>query len=112
MQLSEEETRFLSRWAKTRKRGQWRYIVTRGLLWGILVGIASHLFKAWDMLKSWDTAALTDSFISTDFMVRFFIYSAIGLGIHAYHWNTNTKRYYQLKTAERRAKSAATATKD
>jgi hypothetical protein len=111
MHLNKEETQFIGKWAKTKAGGQWRYMLTRGLLWGFVVGVISHLFKVWDMLKAWDTAALADSYTSSDFFVRLFIYSAIGLGIHAYHWNTNTKRYNQLRNLRRRSQTMATSAK-
>lgn len=112
MQLNKQETHFISKWAKAKERGQWRYILTRGLLWGVLVSIFSNLFQEWDVLKAWDTAALSNSFTSSDFFVRLFIYSAIGIGLHAYHWNFNTKRYHQLKNMERRSQTVSTAVED
>ncbi|MBD1398307.1 hypothetical protein H9Q13_14140 [Pontibacter sp. JH31] len=111
MHLNKEETRFLGKWAKAKRRGQWHYILTRGLLWGMLLAIVSQLLKVWDVLKAWDTAALADAYTSSDFFVRFFIYSAIGLGIFAYHWNSNTKRYIKLKNLERRSQADAVAPK-
>lgn len=112
MQLNKEEMGFINKWAKAKENGQWRYILTRGLLWGVWVGVFSKLFQAWDALKAWDTAALSDGFTSSDFLVRLFIYSAIGVGIHAYHWNANTKRYNQLKSIERRSQTVAASSKD
>jgi hypothetical protein len=112
MQLNKEETRFIGKWAKAKELGQWRYIITRGLLWGVLVSIFSKLFQSWDALKAWDTATLAHAYTSSDFFIRFFIYSAIGIGIHAYHWNTNTKRYNQLKSIARRSQTMATSAKD
>lgn len=111
MHLNKQEARFISKWARTKQRGQWRYIVPRGLLWGVLVAVISQLFKVWDALKAWDTAALANAYTSSDFFVRLFIYSAIGFGIHAYHWNTNTKRHNQLKSLERRSQTMATSIK-
>ncbi|WP_299704754.1 hypothetical protein [uncultured Pontibacter sp.] len=110
MQLNKAEIHFIRKWDKTKVRGQWRYILTRGLLWGVLVGIFSKLFQSWDKLKAWDTAAIADAYASSDFLIRLFIYSAIGLGLHAYHWNSNTKRYNQLKNIERRSQAMANAT--
>lgn len=111
MQLNKEETRFIGKWTKTKERGQWRYILTNGLLWGVLVSVFSYLFQSWDALKEWDTTALADGFKSSDFLVRLFIYSAIGIGLQAYHWNFNTKRYNQLKNLERRAEAVANSPK-
>ncbi|PKV66639.1 hypothetical protein [Pontibacter ramchanderi] len=109
MRLNKAETRFIGNWAKTKERGQWRYILTRGLLWGGLVGFLSKLFQVWDALKAWDTGSLANTFASSDFVVRLLIYSVIGIGIHAYHWNTNTQRYNQLKNIERKTQAAANA---
>ncbi|PVY43821.1 hypothetical protein [Pontibacter virosus] len=111
MHLNKEETKFISRWARTKERGQWHYYLTRGLLWGALVSIFSNLFQSWDALKDGDTVALSDAFITSDFLVRLLIYSAIGVGLHAYHWNFNTKRYNQLKNIERRSQATANASK-
>src|SRR5690606_3044685 len=112
MHLNKEETRFSSRWARAKERGQWRYILTRGLLWGAMVSVFSYLFQSWDALKAWNTTVLADGFSSSDFLVRLFIYSAIGIGIHAFHWNSNTKRYNELKNIERRSRAMANATKE
>lgn len=112
MRLNKEETHFLTKWTKVKQAGQWRYMLMRGLLWGIVVGAISHLIKVWDLLKAWDTAALADTYTSTDFFSRLFIYTAIGCGIHAYYWNTNTKRYNQLKKKERRAQSISVMVKE
>ncbi|MBX0334784.1 hypothetical protein K3G39_16200 [Pontibacter sp. HSC-14F20] len=112
MQLNKEETRFLAKWAKVKEGGQWRHILTRGLLWGALVSLFSNLFQEWDALKAWDTAALTHSFISTNFLIRLFMYGAIGIGIHTFHWNSNTKRYNELKNIERRSRAMTNATKE
>ncbi|WP_299984858.1 hypothetical protein [uncultured Pontibacter sp.] len=107
MQLNKEEVGFIGKWAKAKEGGQWRYIITRGLLWGVLVSILSNLLQSWDDLRAWDTSALAHSFISSDFLIRLFIYSAVGMGLHAYYWNFNTKRYNQLKTLERRSQDVA-----
>ncbi|MBF8961633.1 hypothetical protein I0P70_00125 [Pontibacter sp. FD36] len=112
MQLNKEEVGFIGKWAKVKEGGQWRYIITRGLLWGVLVGIFSKLFQAWDALEAWDTAALAEAYTSSDFFIRLLIYSTIGLGIHAYHWNANTKRYNQLKNMERRSQTVTASAKD
>jgi hypothetical protein len=111
MQLNKEETKFMDRWARTKERGQWRYTLTRGLLWGMFVSVFSYLLKSWDAFKAWDTAGLADGLTSSDFLLRLFVYSVIGAGIHAYHWNANTKRYNQLKNIERRSKAATAAVK-
>lgn len=112
VRLNKEETRFIGKWSKAKEGGQWRYIVTRGLLWGVLVSIFSYLFQSWDALTAWDTAALADGLASSDFLIRLFIYTSIGIGLHAYHWNSNTKRYNLLKNIERRSQAVASSAKD
>ena len=112
MQLTKEEIRFIGKWAKTKERGQWHYILLRGLLWGMLVGGLSHLFRVWDELKAWDAMTLVESYASDDFFIRLLIYSAIGCGLHVYHWNSKTKLYNQLKNRERYAQASASAAQD
>ncbi|MCP2042376.1 hypothetical protein [Pontibacter sp. HSC-36F09] len=111
MHLNKEEKRFISRWARAKERGQWHYILTRGLLWGAMVSVFSYLFQSWDALKAWNTTVLADGFSSSDFLVRLLIYSTIGLGIYAYHWNFNTKRYNQLKNIERHSQAVTNTAK-
>ncbi len=112
MPLNKEETKFITKWDQVKARGQWRYTLTRGLFWGLFVSVFSYLLQSWDALADRNTTALADGFVSSDFPVRLFIYTSVGIGIHAYHWNENTKRYNQLKNLKKKARALATSGKN
>lgn len=108
--LNKEEKKFIQSWAKKKARGQRHYTLTRGLIWGLVMAVLMPVIREVDKLSGWDAATVIEIYTSSEFFVRLFIFSAIGLGIHAYHWNFNTKRYHQLKNIERRSQAMANAT--
>jgi hypothetical protein len=89
------DEKFCRSWEKKSAKGQLHYIVVYGILWGVLVATFSQLFKVWDDV--WDTAALQEAFWSADFLIRLLVFTAIGLGIHTYHWRSNNQRYTDIK---------------
>jgi hypothetical protein len=108
--LNNYEKKFIRNWTKKKDRGQRHYILTRGLLWGLVMAVLMPVIRALDELSGWDAATVIETYTTSEFFVRLFIFSAMGLGIHAYHWNLNTKRYHQLKNIERRSQAMANAT--
>ncbi|MEJ8758070.1 hypothetical protein WG947_13745 [Pontibacter sp. H259] len=94
MSLNKEEEQFIQRWSKNERRGKYFYIITFGLLWGNAVAIGSKL------LSSYGKAGLWNLFATSEFLIKLLIFNIVGLGLYAFKWNSNYKRYKQLKSIQ------------
>ena len=88
--MTTKEEFLLHTWPKQQAKGKKMYMAYHALIYGLLVGVFSLLFR-------YDEAPLMDMILSKEYLVKLALFTVIGLVMANYKWKSNNKKYDALK---------------
>ncbi|NEM99531.1 hypothetical protein [Pontibacter burrus] len=88
--MNAKDKYLLETWPKQQAKGKMMYMVYHALIYGLLVGVISLLFRN-------DDGPVLDLILSKDYLVKFALFTTIGVIMANYKWRANNKRYEALK---------------
>lgn len=88
--MNEKDLRFINSWQKHQARGKASYLIGYALIYALITGAISLLFKDGDI----STIKLLQT---TEFLGRLFLFTSIGLILAHFKWKNNNTRYEEIK---------------
>lgn len=88
--MNAKDKYLLETWPKQQAKGKMMYMVYHALIYGLLVGVISLLFRNED-------GPVMDLILSKEYLIKFALFTTIGVIMANYKWKANNKRHETLK---------------
>ncbi|WP_162427614.1 hypothetical protein [Pontibacter pudoricolor] len=88
--MTPKEEYLLHTWPKQQAKGKTTYMASHALIYGLLVGFFSLMFRYGD-------APVMEMVLSLEFLAKLVLFVVIGLIMANYKWKANNRKYDKLK---------------